>query len=64
MLLGREGPSEQALTDLLRWSWSSGEAKGYHSATTDFSRIHRSGVSNILLKGQTYAMPPAAKSGE
>jgi hypothetical protein len=63
VLLGRERPSDQALTDLLRWSWSSGEAKGYHSVNTDFSKIHRSGVSKILLKGQTYAMPPAAKSG-
>ena len=29
-------------------------SKGYHSATTDFSKIHRHGVSNILLRGTSY----------
>lgn len=52
------------MSDLLRWAWSSGVAKGYHSVNTDFTRIQKSGVSTILLKGQSYAMPPAAKSGE
>lgn len=63
-LLGRAGPTDQAMSDLLRWAWSSGVAKGYHSVNTDFTRIQKSGVSTILLKGQSYAMPPAAKSGE
>jgi hypothetical protein len=52
------------MSDLLRWAWASGVSKGYFSAATDFSRIQASGVSNILLKGQTYAMPPDTNSGE
>lgn len=63
MLLDRQAPSDEALSDLLRWAWAAGAAKGYHSATTDFSRVHASGVSTILLKGQSYSMPPSAKSG-
>jgi hypothetical protein len=63
VLLGRQAPSDAALSDLLRWAWAAGAAKGYHSADTDFSRVQASGVSTILLKGQSYSMPPSAKSG-
>lgn len=52
------------MSDLLRWAWAAGVSKGYFSAATDFARIQASGVSTILLKGQTYAMPPAATAGE
>jgi len=61
-MLGREAPSEQQMSDLLRCAWRQGEARGYHRADMDFSRVQRSGVSKILLKGQSYGMPPATKS--
>ena len=64
VLLGRECPSPQVMSDLLRWAWCSGVAKGYHSKTTNWAAIQKSGVSRILLKGQSYAMPPTAKKGE
>lgn len=63
-LLGRKVPTAQSMSDLLRMAWRRGEKKGYHSAKTDFSRIHASGVSRILLKGQSYSTPPGTKSGE
>jgi hypothetical protein len=28
--------------------------KGYHSRSTDFSKVHKSGVSKILLKGKAF----------
>lgn len=64
VLLGRVAPSDQAMSDLLRCAWRHGAAQGYHRADMDFSRVQRSGVSKILLKGQSYGMPPATKSGE
>ncbi|KAI8915227.1 hypothetical protein DFJ77DRAFT_430533 [Powellomyces hirtus] len=32
--------------------------KGYHTRGMDFSRVHRSGVSSILLKGESFSAPP------
>lgn len=52
------------MSDLLRSAWRRGEKKGYHSANTDFNKIHASGVSRILLKGQSYSTPPGTKSVE
>jgi len=64
VLLGRVAPSDQDMSDLLRCAWRHGAAQGYHRSDMDFSRVQRSGVSKILLKGQSYGMPPATKSGE
>jgi len=29
--------------------------KGYHTKDTDFSKIHRGGISNIILRGKSYS---------
>jgi stress response protein SCP2 len=42
------------LTDRLKVSVCNSLRKGYHSKSTDFSRIHASGVSHILRKGESY----------
>ena len=63
-LLGRQEPTDAQMTDLLRWCWKDGAAKGYHKAGMDYSRIQAGGVSRILLKGQSYGLPPAAKQGK
>ena len=44
----------QTLRDAVRASLR----KGYHTARTDFSRIQASGVSTILLKGESFTAPP------
>jgi tellurium resistance protein TerZ len=47
-------PKAAELTDRLKQATSNSLRKGYHSENTDFSRIHASGVSHILKKGETY----------
>jgi stress response protein SCP2 len=54
-LIGRTCPSKAQLTGILRGAVRNSMKKGYHSATMDFSRIQSSGVSKILLKGQSYS---------
>ncbi|KAJ3313223.1 hypothetical protein HDU76_002698 [Blyttiomyces sp. JEL0837] len=48
-------------TRLLREGVSNSLKKKYHTKNTDFRRIHRSGVSKILRKGQSYKCPPGIK---
>ena len=48
--LGMQHVLEKAVRDSL--------AKGYHTPHTRFDRIHRSGVSSILLKGESYSAAP------
>ncbi|KAI9189239.1 hypothetical protein H9P43_000669 [Blastocladiella emersonii ATCC 22665] len=33
-------------------------AKGYHTRRTDFAKVQSSGVSKILLRGESYTVPP------
>jgi ubiquitin-protein ligase/stress response protein SCP2 len=47
-------PNSSQLTDSLKQATLNSLRKGYHSERTDFSRIHASGVSHILKKGETY----------
>jgi tellurium resistance protein TerZ len=47
-------PDSAELTDRLKEAVANSLRKGYHSEKTDFSRIHASGVSHILKKGETY----------
>jgi len=50
----RSCPSPAGLTDILKQAAKNSKNKFYHSDRTDFSRIHASGVSHILRKGQSY----------
>jgi stress response protein SCP2 len=47
---------------LLKKAIYNSQKKGYHTDGMDFGRVHRSGVSNILLKGQSYSVNPGIRS--
>ncbi|KAJ3403991.1 hypothetical protein CcCBS67573_g01316 [Chytriomyces confervae] len=53
--------SPAKMTECLRHCVRQSLAKGYHSRNTDFSKIHKSGVSKILRKGQSYRCAPNIK---
>ncbi|KAK6528298.1 hypothetical protein TWF281_009542 [Arthrobotrys megalospora] len=57
-------PTRAALTAVLQQSVRNSLRKRYHRAGMDFSKIHASGVSRILLKGQSYSVPPNLKKLE
>ncbi|KAF3905855.1 hypothetical protein AA313_de0207750 [Arthrobotrys entomopaga] len=57
-------PTKADLTALLQQSVRNSLRKRYHRAGMDFSKIHASGVSRILLKGQSYSVPPNLKKLE
>lgn len=57
-LAGMVEPAPAKLTAMLRQAWKNSLAKGYHRKDMDFMRVHASGVSRILLKGQSYSAPP------
>jgi len=48
-------PSPVALTNLLKQAVKNSLNRGYHNPKTNFAGIQASGVSRILLKGQTYS---------
>jgi hypothetical protein len=52
-------PSKAQLTTMLRESVQNSVKKGYHKTGMDFSKVHSSGVSKILLKGESYSASPA-----
>ena len=47
-------PSPDTLVGMWADAVQASMSKGYHSASTDFSKIQRHGVSNILLRGTSY----------
>lgn len=55
-------PSKQFMLKTLEDAVGNSIRKGYHSATTNFNRIHSSGVSKILLKGESYSTDPNLSS--
>ena len=57
--VGLQCPSRQHLTGWLRQCWRNSLAKKYHHKGMDFSQIHKSGVSKILLKVISSPMPQA-----
>lgn len=63
-LLGRAPPRAAAMSDVLRLAWQRSLAKGYHKKDMDFSKVQASGISRILLKGQSYSTPPGTKTSE
>jgi len=58
---GRPGPGPQRLTDILRQATKNSLRKGYHTKDTDFKRIHASGTSHILKKGESYQVAAGVK---
>ena len=60
-VLGRPLPPKKAFCAILEAAAKNSLKKGYHDAKTRFERIHRSGVSHILLKGESYSAPPNLK---
>jgi len=52
--VGLQVPSKAHLTGWLLQSIKNSAQKRYHTPGMDFSRIHQSGVSKLLLKGQSY----------
>ncbi|KAJ3285338.1 hypothetical protein HK104_009537, partial [Borealophlyctis nickersoniae] len=54
-------PSPALLTWQLQQAVRNSLRKGYHRRNMDFSKIQRSGVSKILLKGESYSAPPNLK---
>ena len=47
-------PSPAQFTDMIKKAVHNSLQKGYHSKDTDFSRIHRNGVSRLLKCGESY----------
>uniref|UniRef100_A0A6B2KYC8 F-box domain-containing protein n=1 Tax=Arcella intermedia TaxID=1963864 RepID=A0A6B2KYC8_9EUKA len=54
-------PGVNELADLLKDCVKSSLKKKYHNLNTDFSKIHQSGVSKILLKGESYTCNTSLK---
>jgi len=54
-------PSPEYMTNWWKDSFANSKRKKYHSETTNFSAIQRSGVSKILLKGESYSASPTLK---
>lgn len=54
-------PPKRTFLSILESAVKNSLKKGYHDVNTRFDRIHRSGVSHILLKGQSYSAPPNLK---
>ncbi len=60
-VLGVPCPSRPTLLAKLERAVRNSEEKEYHRAGMDFSRLQKSGVSKILLKGESYSAPPNMK---
>jgi len=54
-------PSPLALTNKLKQAVKNSLNRGYHNTKTNFAGILASGVSKILLKGQTYTVTPISR---
>jgi len=49
-----KAPSNQRLAEMLRQSVKNSRKRGYHRDGMDFNRVHASGTSKILRKGESY----------
>merc|ERR1711933_109458 len=49
-----KAPARSKLAEMLRTSVKNSSRRGYHSAGMDFNRVHASGTSKILRKGESY----------
>ncbi|KAI8819146.1 uncharacterized protein EV422DRAFT_535255 [Fimicolochytrium jonesii] len=57
-IMQQQCPSPGQLTAAWSQSIRNSLRKKYHTRGMDFTKIHKSGVSKILLKGQSYSAPP------
>lgn len=55
-------PTSTQLLNTLEKAVSNSFKKGYHDDNTRFDKIHKSGVSKILLKGESYSADPNIKT--
>jgi stress response protein SCP2 len=60
-LAGIPIPGKPQLLSVLEKAVGNSLRKGYHSESTDFSRLMCNGVSKILLKGESYTAAPNLK---
>ena len=60
-VLGVPLPPKAAFLGILETAVKNSLSKGYHDHNTRFERIHRSGVSHLLLKGESYSCAPNLK---
>jgi len=60
-LIGLRAVSKEKLTAMLRDAVKSSVKKRYTNNKMDFGRIHKSGVSKILLAGESYSVSPTIK---
>lgn len=49
-----KAPSQQKLAEMLRQSVKNSRKRGYHTEGMDFNRVHASGTSKILRKGESF----------
>eukprot|EP00466_Bigelowiella_natans_P009674 jgi/Bigna1/90953/estExt_fgenesh1_pg.C_830090 len=61
--IGAVPPSSGKIADILRQSVRNSLRKGYHTKNTKFHLIQKSGVSKILLKGESVAIRGLRKGG-
>jgi len=55
VMCGLKPPNPVEMTKILHENIRASRKKNYHNSKTNFSRIHASGVSKILLKGESYS---------
>lgn len=60
-MLGLECPKPETLAKMLVQSVHNSKKKKYHNENTDFTKIHASGVSKLLLKGDSYTCNTSIK---
>jgi len=57
-----KAPSPQRLSEMLRQSVKNSRKRGYHKDSMDFNRVHASGTSKILRKGESYLAAATLKA--
>ena len=56
-MLFLKAPSPSYMTDWMKRSVTESARAGYHVPGMDFGRVHKSGVSRLLLSGDSYSAP-------
>jgi len=63
-MLGVKALTPQKLTSILRKAVKMSKKKGYTNNKMNFSKIHSSGVSQIVLAGESYSVDPTIQTVE
>jgi len=63
-MLGLKALTPQKLTSILRNAVKMSKTKGYTNNKMNFSKIHASGVGQIVLAGQSYSVDPTIQTVE